>query len=310
MSDLKHRETAAYRALALPAAVFDAEWQPSDEPEKWLKLIAARAASAIQNHSLNDWQISMLVEGERQAARLRTRAAKFRCTMTAVALALLAPDYFPVLWQSLAPLRQRGVLRLEELREFLIHLKIFPANTPPRRMERWATRHKISSVYRVGRRGHYRVRIDAQFCWWLLVVTAIHLADVLWDKFYVLYENRKRLADIGVIYRQIAGLGLNEKIPLSFRLCDIPPQAWNTPIDRQALYLLAATTELDARGEKVTADSVATLLGIPYSSFYRKGWAKRLPPRSRPPPAAIGTKDSRAKNLYKNQVLQETNTEE
>ena len=203
----------------------------------------------------------------------------------------------------------RRDLKLSELRDALEDA--FVIKIPESTLRRWAAAKKIPGVYSL-KRGHYRVRICPKLCRWAaeLNLAELRQGDRDWER-----HDKKQL----VAFVHAIALDDRENVFKAFaedpRLCEAPI-AWLRPDElRKAgegaveLRIVAAMNEITAKGldSQATVKAVARMLGIPRSTFYRKGYDRTVKSFYRD---ATLRKDPRAKKLYASHVLQETDVDE
>ena len=132
--------------------------------------------------------------------------------------------------------------------------------------------------------------------------------------------------EMPMIQRLLKVIGINTHTGPQGAQAEKPhPYWWDTPDNelprelvqwaREApdslLIIASAVEDLRARGKNLSVKTVADYLHISPATFYRRGYNKLLETclRVLAQDAAVLEKDSRAKRLYKDQVLQETKSE-
>jgi AraC-like DNA-binding protein len=182
-----------------------------------------------------------------------------------------------------------------------------------RQLQRWAATGNIPGAYRL-KKGHYRIRLCEKLCCWIVqqrVSVSTGLTPGQHSRALMAWKNAHRR----IALETRGGMrGLFGKNPdsLWFEPLEALPRDYFTAKGMpREVAVTAAWSELNARGEKITATTIAKELGMSRATFCRKGYSSILKRLTKSlADNAVVEKDPRAKRLYKNQTLQEIENED
>jgi hypothetical protein len=212
-----------------------------------------------------------------------------------------------------------------------------------RQIQRWAESGKIPGAYRL-KRGHWRVRNCRAFRrWWWSHDAKCRLSWAIEGDVEQKRQRWWRQMVQSLPRDWVARLKqLKEEMPFNDRLGKViamstrtgaqgdldrcpHPYWWDTPINKLPRELLqtawevgddwlevaSAIGDLIARHVEPSVKNIATFLNISRATFYRRGYNKHRKTclHALAQVAPVLENDSRAKRLYKDQVLQETKSE-